>query len=127
MSDLEQMFVGTFYSMLIRTAVSSSSGHITVPELREQINILPRRGNELGKVVNQTLLRIAKFEHSHNRPMLTSLVCKQEKNSSKFWPSDWFFTCAKELGYDIDSMDAKQKHQFWKSHFEESHRYWTIK
>lgn len=127
MSDLEMMFVGKFYGMLIQTAVSSSGGHITVPELREQINILPRRGNELGKVVNQTLSRIAKFEHSHSRPMLTALVCKQDKGSRDFYPSDWFFVCAEQLGYDVKQMTDKERYAFWEQEFNKVHQYWTIK
>lgn len=125
MSDLKPMFIGTFYSLLVRSAMSSEEGYVTVPDLSKQINILPNRGNELGKIVNQTLKEIATFEHKHNRPMLTALVCKQDKASGSFYPSDWFYVCAEQLGYDVPKT-PEGKLQFWRAEFEKVHAYWSI-
>lgn len=122
MSDIESMFLATFYSQLVRVACSSPDSYVTVPELTKNINILPVRGQQLAKLVNEALVKIAKFEHSHNRPMLTALVVKQDKKSHAIFPGEGFFTCAAKLNYDVED-----KEKFWKEQFDAVHREWNLK
>ncbi|SBV38243.1 hypothetical protein BN7874_074 [Phage NCTB] len=124
MSDIESMFLATFYSHLVRVACSGPDSYVTVPELTKNINILPVRGKELAKLVNDALWKIAQFEHSHNRPMLTALVVKQDKRGKQnsIYPGEGFFGCAERLNYSVES-----KEQFWKEQFDAVHRTWNLK
>ena len=126
MENLESMLLGAVYSAIIKSAISSKDGYMTVPELTSYINILPKRGVEMAKIVNATLLKISKFEAKHGRPMLTAIVCKQDKKNNDIFPSDWFFTCAKEAGYDVPENETERL-TFWKSQFDEVHEYWNLK
>lgn len=71
--------------------------------------------------ISLLLEEIARFEHSHKRPMLTALVIHRGNDNN---PGEGFFSIAQELGLFQGSRDDIVRTTFWAQQVGDVHALW---
>jgi hypothetical protein len=78
---------------------------------------LPPSGDHMAR--RQILGEIGEYEHSHNRPLLSAVVVRSDKEK----PGKGFFTLARELGELQENMD---EWTFWKRELKMVYDTWRL-
>lgn len=72
--------------------------------------------NETGKILGE----ISKYEHAHDRPMLSAIVVKIDTKQ----PGPGFSGLARELG-KLESSSPDDEKSFWKHEIENVYKCWS--
>lgn len=75
--------------------------------------------DEIAKLLGE----IAVHEHTHKRPMLSSLVVHKGNDNN---PGEGYFSIATELGYFDGSRDRMSRLIFWANQVTKVHNHWSI-
>lgn len=73
---------------------------------------LPADRNTISLILDEINL----YEHENNRPMLSSVVIRQDINL----PGDGYFNCARRFGYQVNDPVV-----FWANELIKVHKYWA--
>jgi alkylated DNA nucleotide flippase Atl1 len=79
---------------------------------------LPQSGDHMARETGQILGEIGEYEHTHNRPLLSAVVVRSDKEK----PGKGFFTLARELGELEENIDEGT---FWKREIKRVYDTWS--
>ena len=101
------------YCIMVDTAGRKET--ITYDELTGMIDLDYPLGSSREREMGRLLDEISRFEHDHERPMLTAVVVSKEDGK----PNSGFFKIAAELG-----KDTGMKALFWKNELRKVYEEW---
>jgi hypothetical protein len=95
-------------------------------DLAAYSNVAPLIGLDMANDADRDeiaikLGEIARFEHAHGRPMLTSLIVHYGNDNN---PGEGYFAIAKELGLYSGSRDSIKRLTFWANQVRLVYNHW---
>ncbi len=85
---IDDIFLHKIYAKLIECAMNNET--INSATLAESIGLPKGNNSRIQTIMNNYLSLITNFEHSHRRPMLTSMIVQKSSKPTKAWLKSYF-------------------------------------